>query len=360
MGQFWLRWYNGEGHGGRMELWVPVDGEGRLTPLRAGNETATLLGPFVEEDELREVREALFDAKVEGSGQVSTSDRVRRLASDRDLAVVGRDRFIEQARELSNLLDRFDNGRRAASLVERLHSLLLAYEGAKELAATSLAGTAPVEPTASELLEARLTALLDDAKVPDLVVLSDGGKGGDPVTRIRWLIENRDALASKASRAPPPGPSLSEGSRLRNAFDVARVPLHDDNGDSLSSIIRVEWMSRRLAEFWAREDEAKRLAARPTPPALSAPFGGKTAGEIDPVEKPAGYNRGEVECVDALASMVSPEEFIATCRTTAVQYLWRFGMKDEPLRELRKARWWIEMAIHKLGGGPDPRETRRA
>lgn len=32
---------------------------------------------------------------------------------------------------------------------------------------------------------------------------------------------------------------------------------------------------------------------------------------------------------------------------TAVKYLWRLGLKDDPIQELKKARWYIDREITK-------------
>lgn len=73
---------------------------------------------------------------------------------------------------------------------------------------------------------------------------------------------------------------------------------------------------------------------------------------FDPVNNPAGYTQGEIECVDAERSCLTPEEFRGACKAQALQYLWRERLKggDE---DLRKAIWWLRMAV-----GDDPRADR--
>lgn len=72
----------------------------------------------------------------------------------------------------------------------------------------------------------------------------------------------------------------------------------------------------------------------------------------DPVERPAGYTQGDVECVDAERACLTPEEFRGACKAQALQYLWRERLKGGD-QDLRKAIWWLRMAV-----GDDPRLDR--
>ena len=61
----------------------------------------------------------------------------------------------------------------------------------------------------------------------------------------------------------------------------------------------------------------------------------------DPVQKPVHYNQGMVECIDAIESSMSPEEFVGYLRGNAQKYLWRYRMKGKPIQDLDKAIWYI-------------------
>lgn len=69
----------------------------------------------------------------------------------------------------------------------------------------------------------------------------------------------------------------------------------------------------------------------------------------DPVN-PDHYKRGEVECIDAIRSALSPAEFQAFCRGSAIAYLWRLGHKDTPEQDARKTLWYVSWLA-----GVDPR-----
>jgi hypothetical protein len=67
--------------------------------------------------------------------------------------------------------------------------------------------------------------------------------------------------------------------------------------------------------------------------------------EHDPVNRPAHYTQGGIECIDALQSALPPSEFAGFCRGNALKYLWRAGKKGHVTEDLKKARWYIERLI---------------
>jgi|TARA_R100000455_G_C6273439_1_gene131128 hypothetical protein len=64
----------------------------------------------------------------------------------------------------------------------------------------------------------------------------------------------------------------------------------------------------------------------------------------DSVNKPAHYNNGPVECIEAIESMLSSEEYIGYLRGNSLKYRWRFRYKNG-IEDLRKARWYEERLI---------------
>ena len=63
----------------------------------------------------------------------------------------------------------------------------------------------------------------------------------------------------------------------------------------------------------------------------------------DNVNHPRHYTAGDVECIDAIESALSPEEFRGYCKGNAIKYVWREALKggDE---DLRKAIWYLTRA----------------
>lgn len=62
------------------------------------------------------------------------------------------------------------------------------------------------------------------------------------------------------------------------------------------------------------------------------------------VEHPSHYNQGEIECIDAIKSALSPEEFRGFCKGNAIKYLWREAKKGGS-EDLQKACWYIQKMV---------------
>lgn len=68
----------------------------------------------------------------------------------------------------------------------------------------------------------------------------------------------------------------------------------------------------------------------------------------DPVNRPAHYTAGTIECIDAIREALGDEAFIAYCRGNAIKYLWRTGKKGSAAEDLRKAAWYCSHAANIL------------
>lgn len=72
-------------------------------------------------------------------------------------------------------------------------------------------------------------------------------------------------------------------------------------------------------------------------------------GGFDPVEKPAHYNQGGIECIDAIEIVTKdtsgPGAYLIG---NAMKYIWRHAYKGKPLEDLRKAVWYINRYIQHL------------
>ena len=68
----------------------------------------------------------------------------------------------------------------------------------------------------------------------------------------------------------------------------------------------------------------------------------------DAVNKPAHYNAGKVECIDALEAATTGLTGIeAVCTANAIKYLWRWKLKNGA-EDLKKAKWYLERLIKKV------------
>ena len=67
----------------------------------------------------------------------------------------------------------------------------------------------------------------------------------------------------------------------------------------------------------------------------------------DDVESPFHYNKGSIECVDAIEAASTKEEFEGYVRANVLKYVWRFRYKDN-IKDLKKARWYLDKLIDSL------------
>lgn len=64
---------------------------------------------------------------------------------------------------------------------------------------------------------------------------------------------------------------------------------------------------------------------------------------------PSHYkDQGNIECIDAMESMLSTEEFIGYLRGNSFKYRWRFINKNG-VEDLRKAEWYEQRLLKILG-----------
>ena len=63
------------------------------------------------------------------------------------------------------------------------------------------------------------------------------------------------------------------------------------------------------------------------------------------VHSPSHYTGGNIECIDAIESALTPEQFIGFCRGNAMKYLWRSGRKENTVQDLQKAQWYTDREI---------------
>lgn len=70
--------------------------------------------------------------------------------------------------------------------------------------------------------------------------------------------------------------------------------------------------------------------------------------ENDPVNHPAHYNAGKIECIDAIESAVTSLTGAQAYHTgAAIKYLWRWHFKGG-VQDLKKARWYLDRLITEI------------
>ena len=67
----------------------------------------------------------------------------------------------------------------------------------------------------------------------------------------------------------------------------------------------------------------------------------KTSWGDEDVNSPAHYSaQGDIECIDAMESMMSREEIIGYLRGNSFKYRWRCRDKGNAVKDLRRAHWY--------------------
>jgi hypothetical protein len=64
----------------------------------------------------------------------------------------------------------------------------------------------------------------------------------------------------------------------------------------------------------------------------------------DAVNKPAHYNQGSIECIEAMKIVLTPEEFRGYLKGNVFKYLWREKDKNG-IEDLKKAKWYLDRLI---------------
>lgn len=64
----------------------------------------------------------------------------------------------------------------------------------------------------------------------------------------------------------------------------------------------------------------------------------------DEVNHPEHYTQGKIECIEAIRSALTPEEFCGYCKGAAIKYIWRERIKGQDV-SLEKAIWYLKKMI---------------
>ncbi len=63
---------------------------------------------------------------------------------------------------------------------------------------------------------------------------------------------------------------------------------------------------------------------------------------------PNHYRQGKVECIDAIESSMTPEQFKGYLKGNMLKYMWRFENKGG-VEDLKKAQWYLSRLIESIG-----------
>jgi hypothetical protein len=69
--------------------------------------------------------------------------------------------------------------------------------------------------------------------------------------------------------------------------------------------------------------------------------------EVDEINSPVHYNTGSMETIDLIREGMSDDEFSGYLKGNVLKYICRYRHKhkENPVKDLMKARWYIEKLI---------------
>ena len=68
------------------------------------------------------------------------------------------------------------------------------------------------------------------------------------------------------------------------------------------------------------------------------------------VDHPSHYTSGGIECIDAIRSSMTADQFAGYCKGNCLKYIWRYAQKNG-VEDLYKARVYLNWLIDILTGG---------
>ena len=73
----------------------------------------------------------------------------------------------------------------------------------------------------------------------------------------------------------------------------------------------------------------------------------------DPVNFPTHYRSGNIECIDYIQDMMSPEAYRGYLLGNVTKYLHRYRFKGKPQEDLKKAMWYLTQLQHEVSNDED-------
>jgi hypothetical protein len=91
-------------------------------------------------------------------------------------------------------------------------------------------------------------------------------------------------------------------------------------------------------------------ASEPKGDDISLPNTNSLSAPSDSVSHPSHYTQGKVECIEAIKSALTEEEFRGYCKGNALKYIWRERFKGQD-ESILKAEWYLNRLIAEIERG---------
>jgi|TARA_R100000093_G_scaffold55615_1_gene28772 hypothetical protein len=94
-----------------------------------------------------------------------------------------------------------------------------------------------------------------------------------------------------------------------------------------------DYINKRLKEL----DKLKRMAQKENP-----------RTRIEQVHRPDHYNKTGTETINIIKNSMAPEDFKGYLKGNILKYVCRYEHKGMPIKDLMKARWYLNRLIKEL------------
>jgi hypothetical protein len=125
---------------------------------------------------------------------------------------------------------------------------------------------------------------------------------------------------------------------MARRYQVRGRRIWDSKTDAYSALL----LGEKQADRYIKEGRARKLEYKP----LNQWQDDKP--QSDPVNRPAHYTQGPVECIDGIEAAMSADQFIGFLRGQVIKYAWRLGLKGEAIQDARKCAWYADRLVKTL------------
>ena len=151
-------------------------------------------------------------------------------------------------------------------------------------------------------------------------------------------VDGGSTFTVSGSVTPPEDPGAGSGETIGNGNDVVEEasgtgvvkswtdffkPIEEDESGCKDGVCPVPWLKNNTDE-----------SAIASAPVI----------QEDTVNHPSHYNDGEIECIEAIESALTNEEFRGYCKANCIKYIWRERHKGGT-ESLKKAQWYLDLLV---------------
>lgn len=133
---------------------------------------------------------------------------------------------------------------------------------------------------------------------------------------------------------------------MRRIERIVEVKIKKKNGPLIffskySKCLKGEIMSDNQNHYLFKKDDASNSINTIHHADISSD---SSSEESDPVNHPAHYTNGEIECIDAIKSSMDILAFRGYLKGNVIKYMWRYEYKNK-IEDLKKAQWYLDRLI---------------